>query len=469
MNKKFVDRESELRTLEDVFTSEKAELIIIYGRRRVGKTELIKKFFENKRHLYFLADLQKEEQLLKMFSEIAGLAVKKEYLRFEDWDGLFSFLTDVAKKERVVVAFDEVGYINEANPAFYSILQRFWDERLQHAKVFLILCGSSVSMMERDVLGYRSPLYGRRTGQIELKPLTYKDSRQFFPGLDEEEMIEFYSVLGGIPSYLKQFDVDKDVFENIEKEILDPDKFLYKEPRFILLEELRDPTTYLSILTAISQGARKFNEISQGSYVEPTKLSKYLSVLLDLRLINKIRPVTERKEFRRNTLYSIGDNLFDFWFKFVHPHHSLIEGGEIEVVMDFIRSDFDRFVSFAFEDVCRQTLWELNTERRLPFTFMKIGKWWHKEDEIDIVALNDRTKEILFTECKWQDKKVGKDVAENLLRKKELVDWNKDRRKEHFAIFSKSGFQKSCIERCQENGILMFDLKDIKSASAASN
>ena len=456
----FINREHELESLERRYTSREAEFVVMYGRRRVGKTTLIKKFFENKRHLYFLADMQKEEILLNTFSEVVRNETKKEYLEFNNWDGLFKFITDIAKNERIVVAFDEVGYINKANPAFYSILQRMWDEKLRDTNIFLILCGSSISMMERDVLGYGSPLYGRRTGQIELDPMPYKDARAFFPKLGERERIEFYSILGGVPAYLKLFDEGKDVFENIRENILHPEMFLYKEPKFILLEELRDPTTYFSILTAISQGARRFNEISQKSYVEQNKLSKYLSVLLNLRLIDKITPVTERKEFKRNTLYNIDDRLFKFWFEFVSPYISPIETGDRDIVIKEIKANFNIFVSHAFEDVCRQFLWELNRQQELPTTLTKVGTWWHKEEEIDIVAVNEKKKTILFAECKWQDKKIGKRVAMNLLTKKDLVDWHRTKRKEHFALFSKSGYEKSCMDYCRENNISTFDLSD---------
>ena len=456
----FINREHELESLERRYTSREAEFVVMYGRRRVGKTTLIKKFFEKKRHLYFLADMQKEEILLNTFSEVVRNETKKEYLEFNNWESLFKFITDIAKNERIVVAFDEVGYINKANPAFYSILQRLWDEKLRDTNVFLILCGSSISMMERDVLGYGSPLYGRRTSQIELDPMPYKDARAFFPKLGERERMEFYSILGGVPAYLKLFDEGKDVFENIRDNILHPEMYLYKEPKFILLEELRDPTTYFSILTAISQGARKFNEISQKSYVEQNKLSKYLSVLLNLRLIDKITPVTERKEFKRNTLYKIDDRLFEFWFEFVSPYISPIETGDRDLVIKEIKADFNIFVSRAFEDVSRQFLWELNRQQELPTTLTNIGTWWYKEDEIDIVAVNDKKKDILFAECKWQDKKVRKSVAVNLLTKKDLVDWHRTKRKEHFALFSKSGFEKSCMDYCRENNIMTFDLND---------
>lgn len=351
----FIDRKRELEALGERYASGKAELLVVYGRRRVGKTELLKTFFKDKNHLYFLADMQKEEKLLEIFSGIARMASGREYLELRSWDAFFNYLKEIAG-DRIVVVLDEVGYLNKASPAFYSILQRRWDEHLRSTKIVLILCGSSVSMMEKEVLGYGSPLYGRRTGQIELEPVRYRDARGFFPKTREEEKIEFYSVLGGVPAYLNKFDVEKGLMKEIKNNILNPEKFLYKEPRFILLEELREPATYFSILSAIAQGARRYNEISHKSYVEPTKLSKYLQVLIDLRLVEKITPVTEKKKMRRNSIYRIKDNFFNFWFRFINPNTSMIEEGNIEPVMGQIQRGFKEYVSQVFEDVCREAI-----------------------------------------------------------------------------------------------------------------
>jgi len=457
----FINRERELETIKKEHDSGKAGLLIVYGRRRVGKTELLKYFFKDKNHLYFLADMQKEEKLLEIFSEIARRIQDREYLEFRNWDVFFEYIKELAK-DRIVVIFDEVGYINRSNPAFYSILQRHWDEKLHNTKVFIILCGSSVSMMEKEVLGYGSPLYGRRTGQIELKPLRYKATRLFFPQLKEEEMIEFYSVLGGIPAYLNQFDGNRNIYWNIRNNITNPDKFLYKEPKFILLEELRDPTTYFSVLSAISMGARKFNEISQKSYVEPNKLSKYLQVLINLRLIEKIVPATQKKESRRSTSYRIMDNFFEFWFRYINPNASLIEEGDIEIVMKHIKSDFSRFVSKAFEDICKEVIAELGKGKTSFPSFTKIGTWWDKGEEIDIMALNEKTKEILFGECKWTDKKVKDDVVEELIGKSHSVKWHNSKRTEHFVVFSKAGFASSAEKCAADYDVKLMDIRNIE-------
>lgn len=459
---KFVNRDFELSSLHEKYHSDTSEFIVIYGRRRVGKTTIIKEFLTGKKHFYFLADMQKENQLLSTFSEVARIQSGKEYINFTSWDAFFSFLKEESI-DRTLVVFDEVGYINRANPAFYSILQRYWDEHFCQTKMMLILCGSSVSMMERDVLGYGSPLYGRRTGQLEVYPFDYVNVRKFFPDLNEEEVIETYAVTGGVPAYMNHFQATKDVLGNISNQILRPDAFLYREPRFILLEELRDPTTYMSILRAIAQGAGKFNEISQKSGVATNKLSKYLSVLMDLRLVRREIPITEKKDYTRHSLYSISDNLFSFWFRFVYPYTSLIEGNDISALEDIISSNFNVFVSRIFEDVSKQMLMNFSSQKKVP-AFNRFGRWWHKGQEIDIVAINESTCEIMFAECKWQNKKIGMREYNALLEKSNLVNWRGDGRICYYAFFSKSGFEPSFEKFAEEKGIFLFSLKDFRDS-----
>ncbi|MFQ5885215.1 MAG: ATP-binding protein, partial [Thermoplasmata archaeon] len=337
-----------------------------------------------------------------------------------------------------------------------------WDEYLQHANIFLILMGSSISMMERSALAYRSPLYGRRTGQLLLEPLEFKESRKFFPKRNMKEQIEFYSVLGGTPAYLLQFSDKRSLLDNIRERALRRDAFLYNEVEFVLREELKEPRQYFTILKEMAFGKTKVNEISLAAGLERNVLSRYLSILKGLRIIRREIPITEKHPHKsRKGIYKIEDNYFRFWFEFVFPNRSHIEKDEIDFVTRKIDQQLSRFVSHSFEEICQQLLWQLLKQRKSPFIFTRIGRWWHKDNEIDIVALNEETKEIMFAECKWQDRKVGREVIENLLDKSELVEWNRADRNVHFALFSKAGFNKSCMDLCEENGILTYDLKDI--------
>lgn len=471
MNIKFINRQDELSFLEGKFKEQGAQFVVVYGRRRVGKTELIKQLFRDKPHIYFLADKGPEkEQLKELSSKVMEFFGDKSLAEvgIPDWVKLFEYIKEKAEK-RFIIVIDEFPYLTGANKAIPSLLQKGWDEYLQEKNIFLILCGSSISMMEKGVLSYRSPLYGRRTGQIKLEPLRFKDMLDFFPQSKFKEVIEFYSVLGGIPAYLIKFS-GRDVFSNVKEKILKKGELLYEEPEFILREELREPTNYFSIIKAISFGKTRINEISQISYLPVVKIPRYLGVLERLNILKREVPITERNPARsKKGLYKIQDNLFRFWFRYVYPNKSDIEEGKVDLVLEkIIKPSFDQFVSYVFEDISRQGLLELSKQRKLPIDFTKIGKWWYKGDEIDLVALNDLTKEILFAECKWQAQKVGKELVEELLKKKELVDWNKGRRKEYFAIFSRAGFTESCSEYCRENNILSFDLKALEKIFSQS-
>jgi len=467
---KFINRKEDLDFLEKKYREKSAQLIVIYGRRRVGKTELVKQFFRDKPHIYFLATRTTTSEQINQFVGNAYDAIEDDTILElrQEWETVFKHLSRT--KERLIIVVDEFPYLIEGNKAITSIFQKIQDSYLVKSNIYLILMGSSISMMENEVLGYKSPLYGRRTGQWKVEPLKFGDVRKFFPDYPIDKHVEIYSILGGIPFYLQEFDPSRGVFTNIKEKILTKGEILYEETEFLLMEELREPRIYLTILKAISHGNSKFGNIINAAGLDKSTASRYLGILERLHIIRRDVPVTERRpEKSKKGIYVITDPYVRFWLRFVLPNKSRIEEDMVSAFNEKVKPYLSQFVALGFEGVAKETLMELSKRRELPMNIGRIGKWWHGDEEIDIVALNDRTKEILFTECKWQDKKVGKDVAENLLRKKELVDWNKDRRKEHFAIFSKSGFQKSCIEHCQENGILMFDLKDVESASAASN
>jgi len=453
---KFVNREIELETLEKRFKTNKPELFILYGRRRVGKTELIKQFMKDKPHIYFLSDKRHEKEQLKEFSKKIGeFFIDKLLINrgFGDWIDVFEYLKEKLKN-RIIFVIDEFPFLMTANKAIPSIFQKGWDEYLQNTKVFLILCGSSIAMMEKGTLSYKSPLYGRRTGQWKLDPLNFHEAQEFFPNYSIEKKIEVFSILGGIPAYLKQFDDMKDIFYNIEEKILKRDSFLYNEPEFVLREELKEPKTYFSILKNLSFGKTKLNEIATSLEMERNKVSMYLSILENLDIVGRLIPVTERHPHKsRKGLYFIKDNFFKFWFRFVFPNRGDIEVGKTEdVLKNEIIPNFNQFVSLVFEDICVEII-----KRKSLFNFERIGRWWYKDKEIDIVALNEQTKEILFVECKWQDNVNARKILEELKEKSKFVDWNKDKRKEYYAVFAKS-FK----EKIKEDNLMLFDLKDLK-------
>lgn len=464
----FIDRDQELKFLLDKYKSGSAELIIIYGRRRVGKTELIKQSIAKSplKALYLLGELQKENQLSSIYSTIAGLSLGDDFLKnnhLNTWQAFFDYLTRYIEKNGMVLIIDELPYIYKTNPNFISILQFFWDEKWKNMNFKLILCGSSITMMQKIALSYSSPIYGRRTGQIDLQPLTYLDFRGIFNEWDEEDKLGAYAVLGGIPRYAEEFDRSKNLYENIKKTFLDKDSFLYKEAKFLLMEELKDFANYFSIMKAVAFGKNTFNEISSFSGVSTSKLFVYLAKLIELNVIRRDIPVTVSKEkSTRVGNYVLKDYFFRFWFRYIYPNSSLIEIGKPDIVLDIIRKDFDNYLGLIFEDISTELLQDLSLNGKLPL-FTRWGKWWRMDDEIDIVATNEATGDIFFCECRWLEKEIDVDVMKELIERSEKVEWGNEKRKDHYAVVSRKGFTEEAKRLAEDRKIHLFTLQDMIS------
>ncbi len=457
----FVDRKEELSFLEERFKSKTAQLIILYGRRRIGKTELLKQFSKNKKHIFFSADLSSEQEQLRQFTEAIYYETKDEFLktqRFTSWESLLRYLfTRVSVSDKIPIIIDEFPYLCVSNPALPSILQKVWDSESEKKPLFLILSGSYMSFMEKEVLSSKSPLFGRRTAQIFLKPLPFKEIRQFFPSYSKTNLVYAYSILGGTPAYLEKFENGLTIEENVKRKILNKNEFLYEEPRFLLMEELREPSLYFAILKAIASGKTRLNEIVQDTGIEPGyKANKYLTVLRELGIVRRELPVTEEKPYKsRKSLYFIDDPFFRFWFRYVYPNISYLEDGDINYVWgEKISPDIDSFTGFVFEDICIAKIKELNLRNKLPFKAERIGRWWDKSSEIDVVAYNKEGK-YMFFECKWRRKKLGTKILNELKDKAEKFVTAKEK---YFGFFSKSGFSKELIRIAKENdNIFLFD------------
>lgn len=454
----FLDRERELALLKERYRSERAEFIVIYGRRRVGKTELINQFIAAcKNGVRLLAREESKTFQLSRFAAKLGEFFQDEFLRktpFADWDGFFEYLSKKADK-RTIIAIDEFPYLIKEDGALPSILQDYWDSKLKKSKIFLVVSGSSISMMESKVLGHRSPLYGRRTGQLLIKPLNFIHILDYIGDL--EKAIEFHSVFGGTPAYTMEIDPRKDIFANMAEKILREDSFIYRDVEFVLRQELVEPRYYFSILLSLARGNHRIGLIANDAGLSKSIVNKYLSVLSDLQLVYHVIPVTESYKSKKG-LWFLSDNLFDFWFRFVNPYIDEVERGRSELIIrDHIRPFFNEYIGRHFEPIAQEFLDEMNVKSLLPSRFTKIGRWWHKDKEIDVVALNERAKEILFVECKWRDKVDVEKALHELKEKAGFVGWKKKERKEYYAIFAKS-FK----ERIEKENVLLFDLEDLE-------
>ncbi|WP_018259433.1 ATP-binding protein [Halomicrobium katesii] len=434
----FYDRVDELDTLVDDFETPCHDFYVVYGRRRVGKTALLKEFCDGRPHIYFLAAQEAEARQREKFVETVADHFDDRVPRIDGWDEAFSYLGEKIAQERCIVAIDEFPYLVDENDSLPSYVQSFVDEQLQETDSMLVLCGSSISTMESEVLGHESPLYGRRTGQIDLQAFTFQQARDVI-AYDIEAAVQSYAITGGTPMYLTLFDYSRPLGENVKQEILSPTAVLYNEPAFLLRTELRTPGRYMSILEAVATGHTTPSEIAGASGIDSGPLSKYLQTLRRLRLIDREVPVTASSKQSKRSRYHVDDEFLRFWFRFVEPNRSSIEEAPAVVYDETIEPNLSDHVATTFEDVCREAVWAAIRRDDLG-PYSEVGRWWYGEDEIDIVGLAPGDDRILLGECKWTNEPVGHGLASQLREKGERVRWGPDTRDEEYALFSRNGF-----------------------------
>lgn len=464
--KQFVDREQEMETLQNEYERDGSALVVLYGRRRVGKTTLISEFIKDKKALFFLASEEAEAQNRNAFKEKVAEFIDSDLLRSADiknWDVLFKSIMDTPFATKPVIVLDEFQYLGKSNPAFPSIFQRIWEEILKDKSVMVILCGSLISMMESQTLAYGSPLYGRRTAQIRLKQIPFGYYHEFFPSKDRRELIEMYAITGGVPKYIELFSESKDIYSAIQKCVLNRSGYLYDEPHFLLQQEVSEVGSYFSIIKAIAAGNSKLSAISSVLEIKSTSLTKYLKTLMDLDILEREVPITEdNPEKSKKGLYKIKDNYLRFWFAFVYPNMSFIESGHSRIVMNKIKKSLVKnHIAFVYEDVCKERMWELNAEDAWPFNFTKLGRYWDSKDEIDVVALDPEGKNLILGECKYWTEPVGVSVLRDLEAKADSVAWERDKRKIWYVLFSASGFTEELKAMAQtRNDLMLCDEQD---------
>lgn len=440
----FVGRREELQFLEDRYNSKNGQLIVLYGRRRVGKTETLKKFCEGKPHVFYSCTECPDEKQLTSFSERMlqkGMEAAKYIRKFQDWNQALKSVADLPFEEKKLLVIDEFPYMVRSNASIPSILQNLWDEQLKNENVMIILCGSAMSFMEKEILAEKNPLYGRATGILKMNEMGFYDAIKFVENYSPEEKIVTYAVLGGLPHYLKQFDDQLSLEENICKHILTRGSILYSEVEFLMKQEFRETATYNAIIEAIALGNTKLNEIHQKTQIEKTKLSAYLKNLTDIGIIRREFPTTDRVKEQANVqrgLYQVNDAFFKFWYAFVFPNMSELENGDVDGIWKYaIEPEMNFYVSYMFEDICRQYLRKMNRENKLPFHFTKIGRWWDKAIELDILAMDTKKEKFMLGECKYKNSNFSYSDFQNM---KEKFQPQKRNSEIYYYLFSKSGF-----------------------------
>ena len=459
----FVDREQELQTLQAEYDRPGSALVVLYGRRRVGKTTLISEFIREKPALFFLASEESEPQNRAVFKEKTAEFLNNDLLRsakVKSWDILFRTILDKPFDRKPVIVLDEFQYLGKSNPAFPSIFQRIWEEILKDRSVMVILCGSLISMMESQTLSYSSPLYGRRTAQIRLKQIPFAYYHEFFPEKSRRELIEWYAVTGGVLKHIELFSGSQDLYQAIQANILNRSGYLYDEPHFLLQQEVSEVGSYFSIIKSIAAGNQKLSAIAATLEVKSTSLTKYLKTLIDLDILEREVPVTEpNPEKSKKGLYKIRDNYLRFWFAFVYPNRSFIESGHSALVLEKIRKSLVKnHIAFVYEDVCQERMWDLNAANAWPFHFSKLGRYWDAKHEIDLAALDPDGKNLILGACKYWQEPVGPRVFWDLVAKTDAVPWERGHRTVWYVLFSASGFTDDLKAlAAQREDLLLFD------------
>lgn len=460
----FYCREKELFELNKRYDNGKFECVVVYGRRRVGKTALLGEFCKDKPTIFFSAlNATAGENLVAVSKAIyekdhPDATTAPVYNSFDD---AFAEITRMAKNERLVFVIDEYPYLAKADKSISSRLQHIIDRVWQESQLYLILCGSSMSFMEYQVLGYESPLYGRRTAQFKIQALTYRETTVFNQSLTNEENALVYGITGGVPHYINKLNVGSDVDEALLDNLFNNASYLFEEPENLLKQELREPAIYNSIISAIAGGASHANEISTKVGIESAVCAKYLKILLDLGILKKETPITEKAG--KKTIYNIGDNFFRFWYRFVPQNTSAISAGRMPKIYEqSVKKYISEYMGLVFEQMCRDYI--LRYDENLPIMLSEVGQWWgtdqkaRKEVQIDIVGTPVEGNEYIIGSCKYKNEQIGIDELELL---KQYASVFGKGSKYHYYIFSKSGFTKGLEERAKEEGVKLLTLDDI--------
>lgn len=449
----FIGRKNELSQLNRLYNSNKFEFAVIYGRRRVGKTAIINEFVRDKDAICFTGVETNAKQNLENLSECIlefATGVQTD-TAFSSFQSALEYVFKLSENKRIILCLDEYPYVARASRSLASTLQMLIDKYKDKSKLFLILCGSSMSYMEDHVLAYKAPLYGRRTAQLKVLPFEFCEVCEYFGGMSATDKALAYGIVGGTPQYLLQIDSQLSMEDNIKNIFLNPVSALYEEPNNLLKQEVREPAIYNAVITAVATGASKMSEIST-KVGEPTGVcATYIKNLIALGIIKKEVPFGEKST--KKTVYSIEDNMFRFWYRFVPENSSIISRGAVELAYSRIKPYLSDYMGAVFEEICKQYLWKqlLNGDCKINFT--DIGRWWgtnpktRHQEEIDIIGFSDKNT-ALFGECKWRNESVDLNVLETLLERSNLFNFSN----KHFYLFSKSGFTKGCIERANELG-----------------
>lgn len=465
----FVGRDQELSKLESMYQANNFQFSVIYGRRRIGKTALINEFIKDKKAIYFVGlEENAHDNLLRFSSAIANFNREDSGLEgfsYGNFENCFKEIVRIAKKQRVVLVIDEYPYLAQSEPMISSMLQSYIDHEFRETNLFLILCGSSMSFMENQVLAYKSPLYGRRTAQFKLEPFTLHEAQKLLPRMKKEDVFILNTITGGIPLYLSYMSDSQDLWQNIRNNFLEVNAPLFQETDNLLKQELRDPSNYNSVINAIASGASRINDIAMRAHLETSAVSTCLKNLIDLGIIERKVPVTEEAKIKsKKSVYLIKDGLFRFWHTYINKYMNAILQGGSDVVLAIIKKDINNFMGSEFEKLSQKFMWEHLTDQDfVKEPFLYLGNWWgtdkrtRKKVELDVVGISADNLTGYFGECKWKNEPISRTILEKLVDLSTIFPYAQ----KHYYLFSKSGFTDSCRELAQKLGCKLIDFDEM--------
>jgi len=456
---KFINREKELKLLRDLYKSPDSKLAIVYGRRRLGKTSLLKQFSRNLPYCYFMASRAGEKlQINSMGNALAPKLNEPlfENFDFSNWDELFElFDSKLPKDKKFIFIIDEFQYLCQVQPAFSSIIQKWWDEKWSKRKILLILCGSITSMMYKETLSDSAPLYGRASLQLLISPVKFQNIPDFLPHItDMRNLVEFYSISGGVPRYIELLCGFKHYKNAISNLLLDKNSILFNEAKYLLHEEITSPNTCWSILHAIGNGKTKISELGNALSLPANQLTRYIDLLKDLFLVHREVPVLEKNPAKsKKGIYQVSDPFLRLWFACIYPYESFLEFDDKDVILNKLTPMIESHIAYCFEDLCRQYV----KNNILKYDCIRIGRQWGPNYEFDIAGVNTENKLSLLGECKWSNKKIGVSIYNKLIKKTKnnKLPVSSDCK---YLFFSKSGFSADLIRLSNEQkNIILID------------
>ena len=468
----FVGRDRELRLLNDLYQRQGAQLLVLYGRRRIGKTRLITHWGNQLDipYFYWMASQTSAVNQLRQFSQalfrfLNPQATVGAEFSYSSWDAAFAEVSRATQTKRLVMVLDEITYVMQADSEVPSLIQRAWDHQLKGTNLFLILTGSLAGLIQRTVLDYHAPLYGRATARLKLQPLSFGALAHLLPNYTSEQRVAVHTITGGVPAYIEMFDDQQNILQNLRQRIVTPTNAMLTDAAFLLHEQLETPRNYIAIIEAIAAGFHKYTDIAKMSGIDRSNITKYLSILQELGYVERQVPATVRRpEQSRQGRYVIVDPYLRFYYRFLAPYRGAIEQGRIRQATALLYDHLLDFIgTHTFEELCRDWVGVVSEMDNFPFLPENIGSHWSKQAQVDVVAISWRSKTILLGECKWGKKPVGKAVIETLVSKTSKVLPKTGTWKVFYAFFARNGFTLPAQAVAHQHGAQLITLAQLES------